>query len=227
MASGWLTSWPANRSHGHSLALRCARSFWCGVQFSFVGTMLGLLAGHTMTSAQWGRPVSGHNDCLHAIPRPKLGQITWPALQVNATHGPPPTAAPAQTSITPREGYLDKNDPTQGFLQDFTFWGGGVEGLGGGGSSLGVGGSGWIKIKSVKILGGSNWFFWGGVSPPPNGPAGNPATSSKSDQPFKSYVEMHRVFYHMHGAAISSRPIKERGGGYLTDSVCGAGRDLI
>ena len=46
--------------------------------------------------------------------------------------------------------------------------GGGVEGLWGGGSSLGVGGSGWIKIKSVKIWGGSNWFFfWGGGSLPP------------------------------------------------------------
>ena len=48
--------------------------------------------------------------------------------------------------------------------------GGGVEGLwGGGGSSLEVGGSGWIKIKSVKLLGGVT-DFWGGVSPPPNGP---------------------------------------------------------
>ena len=35
-------------------------------------------------------------------------------------------------------------DGYQGFLQDFTFWGGGeLKDFGGGGGSLGVGGSGW------------------------------------------------------------------------------------
>ena len=47
------------------------------------------------------------------------------------------------------------------------FWGGG-ELKDFGGSSLGVGGSGWIKIKSVKIWGGGGVtdFSGGGVSPP-------------------------------------------------------------
>ena len=67
---------------------------------------------------------------------------------------------------------LQMYGPPQGFLQDFTFWGGELKDFGG--SSLEVGGSGWIKIKSVKIWGGSNWFL-GGESPPKNGPAGNPA----------------------------------------------------
>ena len=39
----------------------------------------------------------------------------------------------------------------QDFLQDFTFWGGGVEGLWGGGSSLGPLG---VKHKVSKKLGG-------------------------------------------------------------------------
>ena len=65
-----------------------------------------------------------------------------------------------------------------GFPAGFHLLGGSWRTLGG--SSLGVGGgggSGWLKIKSVQILRGSNWFFFfggGGGVPPQNGPAGNP-----------------------------------------------------
>ena len=52
----------------------------------------------------------------------------------------------------------------QGSLQDFTFWGGGVEGLWGGGSRLGVGGLRVIKNKVSNNFGGgvTDFFFVGG-----------------------------------------------------------------
>ena len=50
---------------------------------------------------------------------------------------------------------MQDNYDHQGFLQDFTFWGG-VEGLCGGGSSLGVGGLRVITNKVSKNFGGSN-----------------------------------------------------------------------
>ena len=56
------------------------------------------------------------------------------------------------------------------------FGGGELKDLGGG-SSLGPLG---VKNKVSKNLGGGVTDFLGGVSPPPNGPAGNPGNVSNS-----------------------------------------------